>query len=143
MSGVGICLAHEDDPSDVQQTSRPPQDNHRDVHLSRSYERFICLMRGFGFVPPNGHCPRNFTSRFFSHLRLFIVLTLILLFNAQLTYRYLQASAKHPTTTIVKLHFLSRLQFQMSLALGMVIFSRRSRKVPAVLSAIVRACEWE
>ncbi|OQV12930.1 hypothetical protein BV898_12851 [Hypsibius exemplaris] len=114
----------------------------RQKHLSRSYAWFMWFLRGFGAVPQKDHRRRSFGFRCFYIARLFVVLTLILLFNAQLTFLFVQATAKLQTTTVVKLHFFSRSQFLMNIALGIVIFSRRSRKLPAVLSAIVKACVW-
>ncbi|OWA53156.1 hypothetical protein BV898_17590 [Hypsibius exemplaris] len=114
----------------------------RRKYLSRSLRKFLWLFRGFGIIRPYGQQRNIKAARVFSIFRLITAVSIILFFAAQLTYMYVTAAKNLPTVTVLKLHFLSRLQTTVITALGMVILATRTRDLSAVVSDLVRACVW-
>ncbi|OQV12931.1 hypothetical protein BV898_12852 [Hypsibius exemplaris] len=116
----------------------------RQTDLCRTYRRFLWLMRGFGAVPQKDDTVRQqkFRSRCCYSSRLFAAIFMVLLFNAQLTYMYVKATTNLHTKTILQIHFLSRSQFAITMALGILIFAFRSRKLPTVIAGVVKTCSW-
>ncbi|OWA53157.1 hypothetical protein BV898_17591 [Hypsibius exemplaris] len=111
-------------------------------YLQRAFERLLWVLYLFGTVSSWSSRRSKENHRIWTTIRLTTVVLLIVLFILQLAFMYLQAVAEIPTTTVMKVHFLTRSQFTAMTALSIAVFSTRTTPLRALLASIVKACVW-
>ncbi|OWA53149.1 hypothetical protein BV898_17583 [Hypsibius exemplaris] len=118
------------------------EDEQRRAYIRRAFGRLLRVMGAFGVTSSTGGTQQSKCSGICRTVRLTAAVCLVMLFLAQFTHLFLRAIATVGTATALKLHFFSRSQTTLTTALGLIILSRRSRKLPSVLSSIASACTW-
>ncbi|OWA53150.1 hypothetical protein BV898_17584 [Hypsibius exemplaris] len=118
------------------------EDEQRRAYIRRAFGKLLRVMGAFGVTSSTGGTQQSKCSEICRTVRLIAAVCLVMLFLAQFTHLFLRAIATVGTATALKLHFLSRSQSTLTTALGLIILSRRSRKLPSVLSSIASACTW-
>ena len=119
----------------------------RQKRLQHIFDTFVWLLRGFGTIPRYGLATtasvKRRDSSFFKAVFLLVATTSALIFfSAELSYMYINAIAGLKHATIIQIHFISRSQFAVVTAVGMLTIAMRSGRLPAVITAIVQADSW-